>query len=167
MIDNSKIFYGIKSHRVKYKTTLIIMAIILLILVCLNMTIGEKNYSLMEVIHTILSNENNYIIMKLRLPRTLAGIFCGIAFAIAGNTFQTLLGNPLASPDIIGVSSGSTVAAVFCILFLNLNRGLVSFLAVLTGAVSALLIYKLTSKDGYSTNRLILTGIGAQAFFAG
>ncbi|MBQ6462264.1 MAG: iron ABC transporter permease [Pseudobutyrivibrio sp.] len=166
MIDNSKIFANIKSHRIKYKIILTIMAIILLILVCLNMTIGEKNYSLMDVIHTLLSSENNYIIMKLRLPRTLAGIFCGIAFAIAGNTFQTLLGNPLASPDIIGVSSGSTVAAVFCILFLNLNRGLVSFIAVLAGAVSALLIYKLASKDGYSTNRLILTGIGVQAFFS-
>lgn len=166
MIDNSKIFANIKSHRIKYKIILTIMAIILLILVCLNMTIGEKNYSLMEVIHTLLSSENNYIIMKLRLPRTLAGIFCGIAFAIAGNTFQTLLGNPLASPDIIGVSSGSTVAAVFCILFLNLNRGLVSVIAVLAGAVSALLIYKLASKDGYSTNRLILTGIGTQAFFS-
>ena len=166
MIDNSKIFTGIKRHRIKYKTVLIIMAIILAILVCLNMTIGEKNYSLSEIAHAILFNENNYIIMKLRLPRTLAGIFCGIAFAIAGNTFQTLLGNPLASPDIIGVSSGSTVAAVFCILFLNLNRGIVSLIAVVAGAASALLIYKLANKNGYSTNRLILTGIGVQAFFS-
>ena len=116
------IFQGIHKRRKRYVLTVILMCLLLMVLVCLNMTIGEKNYSISEVVSTIINGENSYIIMKLRLPRTIAGIFCGIAFAVAGNTFQTLLGNPLASPDIIGVSSGSTVAAVYCILFLNLNR---------------------------------------------
>ena len=159
------IFQGIHKRRERYVLTVILMCLLLMVLVCLNMTIGEKNYSISEVVSTIISGENSYIIMKLRLPRTIAGIFCGIAFAVAGNTFQTLLGNPLASPDIIGVSSGSTVAAVYCILFLNLNRGIVSFIAVAAGMLSAFLIYRISYKNGYSAGRLILTGLGAQAFF--
>ena len=165
MIKNHTIFHGIKRRQKHYGIAITLMFILLMVLVCLNITIGEKNYSLYDVAKIIINGENNYIIMKLRSPRTIAGIFCGIAFAIAGNTFQTLLGNPLASPDIIGVSSGSTVAAVYCILFLNLNRGLVSAISVVTGLLSAFLIYRLSCKNGFSTNRLILTGIGAQAFF--
>ncbi|MDC7279688.1 MULTISPECIES: FecCD family ABC transporter permease [Pseudobutyrivibrio] len=165
MIKNEIIFHGIKKRQKHYHIAIFIMFVILAILVCLNVTIGEKNYTLAEVVSIILNGENNYIIMKLRLPRTIAGIFCGIAFAIAGNTFQTLLGNPLASPDIIGVSSGSTVAAVFCILFLNLNRGIVSIISVVAGLLAAFTIYKLSCKNGFSNSRLILTGIGAQAFF--
>ncbi|MBO6129788.1 MAG: iron ABC transporter permease [Pseudobutyrivibrio sp.] len=166
MTRNNTIFSGIRKHQRRYRITISIMLVILIILICLNLTIGEKNLSLSEVFNIIVNNESNYIVMKLRLPRTLAGIFCGIAFAIAGNTFQTLLGNPLASPDIIGVSSGSTVAAVYSILFLNLNRGIVSLISVIAGMLSAFAIYKLADKNGFSTNRLILTGIGAQAFFS-
>ncbi len=165
MTFDKDLFTGIQKRKRRYFVTVAAMLILLFVLICLNMTIGEKNYSLIEVLGAIVSGENNYIIMKLRLPRVLVGLFCGIAFGIAGNTFQTLLGNPLASPDIIGVSSGSTVAAVYCILFLNINRGVVSLIAVLSGVLSAFLIYKISYKNGYSSGRLILTGIGAQAFF--
>ncbi len=164
-MEQIDIFSDMKTRKRRYYLTVGLLTLLLLFLACLNMTLGEKNYSLWEVLTTLLQKENNYILFKLRLPRTLAGIFCGIAFAMAGNIFQTLLGNPLASPDIIGVSSGSTVAAVYCILFLNLDRGLVSFLSVLAGVLSAFLIYKIAYKNGYSSARLILTGIGAQAFF--
>ena len=74
-----------------------------------------------------------FTIKTLRLPRMLAAIFCGAAFGLAGNTFQKLLGNPLASPDIIGVTSGASVAAVFGILVLKWNGNIVSILAVLSG----------------------------------
>ncbi|MCR5771947.1 MAG: iron ABC transporter permease [Butyrivibrio sp.] len=165
MNTTTNICSGIQKRKLTYLMIISVMLILVAGLTCLNLTIGEKNYSILEVLNMIISKSDNYIVMKLRLPRTLAAIFCGMAFGIAGNTFQTLLGNPLASPDIIGVSSGSTVAAVYCILFLNLNRGIVSLLAVIAGLVAALLIYKISNTDGYSANRLILTGIGAQAFF--
>lgn len=144
------VFIGMRKRKKQYIVSIIIMAIVLALLIYLCLTFGETS---------------GFIITQLRLPRTLAAVFCGMAFAIAGNTFQSLLNNPLASPDIIGVSSGSTVAAVFSILFLNLNRGLVSFISVLSGIFSAFIIYKIAYKDGYSAGRLILTGLGAQAFF--
>lgn len=106
-----------------------------------------------------------FIITKLRIPRVIAGILAGIAFGVAGNIFQTLLRNPLASPDIIGVSSGSTAAAVFCILFLHLNKSLVSVAAVVMGIATAAIIYRIAYTNHFSTNRLILVGIGIQAIF--
>ena len=120
-----------------------------------------------QVIKTLIghSDEGKYLITKLRFPRTATAILCGIAFGVAGNIFQTLLNNPLASPDIIGVSSGSTAAAVYCILFLNLNRNVVSIISVLAGILVAALIYRISYVGSYSTSRLILVGIGFQAFF--
>ncbi|MBR4708183.1 MAG: iron chelate uptake ABC transporter family permease subunit [Pseudobutyrivibrio sp.] len=106
-----------------------------------------------------------FIIMKLRIPRIMAGLLAGVAFGVAGNIFQTLLRNPLASPDIIGVSSGSTAAAVFSIMFLHLSRGLTSVIAVIAGVSTAALIYRIAYTNRYSTNRLILVGIGIQAVF--
>ncbi len=106
-----------------------------------------------------------FIIMKLRLPRIIAGLLAGVVFGVAGNIFQTLLRNPLASPDIIGVSSGSTAAAVFSIMFLHLSRGLTYVIAVFAGVATAALIYRIAYTNRYSTNRLILVGIGIQAVF--
>lgn len=105
-----------------------------------------------------------FTIKTLRLPRMFAAVLCGMAFGLAGNIFQKLLGNPLASPDIIGVTSGASVAAVFGILVLKLNGNIVSIMAVLSGLLVSFAIYFLAQGDGYSNGKLILTGIGMQAF---
>lgn len=96
------------------------------------------------VLEVLKGNETKgaaFTIKTLRLPRMLAAIFCGAAFGLAGNTFQKLLGNPLASPDIIGVTSGASVAAVFGILVLKWNGNIVSILAVLSGLLVSSAIY--------------------------
>ena len=93
----------------------------------------------------------------------LSGLLVGIAFGIAGNTFQTMLRNPLASPDIIGVTSGSSVAAVFCILVLGLSGPAVSIISVISGLLVSMLIYLLSKDISFSGSRLILIGIGIQA----
>lgn len=105
-----------------------------------------------------------FTIRTLRFPRMLTAILCGMAFGLSGNTFQQLLGNPLTSPDIIGVTSGASVAAVFGILILKLDYGIVAVMAVFSGLLVSALIYFLSHKNGFSNTRLILTGIGMQAF---
>src|SRR5690606_11150083 len=54
----------------------------------------------------------DFIVLQLRLPRATLAVLSGIAFALSGIIFQTLLRNPLASPDIIGISHGASAAAV-------------------------------------------------------
>ena len=165
---NESLFDGVRNRRKKYLFSILILSVLVVCLACANIMNGEKNYSLTQVFKTLvgLSSEGSYLISRLRFPRTLAAILSGIAFGVAGNIFQTLLRNPLASPDIIGVSSGSTAAAVYCILFLNMNRGLVSVIAVFAGIITAVLIYKIAFTNNFSANRLILVGIGAQAVFS-
>lgn len=144
-----------------------VLIILSVVLACLVMTCGNTYYSLAEV-WNILTSEGTkgaaFTIKTLRLPKMLVGILAGIAFGMSGNTFQTLLRNPLASPDIIGVTSGASAAAVFCILMLKWSGGIVSLVAVLAGLFVAALIYLLArDRHGYSGSRMILIGIGMQA----
>ncbi len=169
MIENKGFLVGIEKRKKRYNLILCIILLMLLSLICINMTLGTNaTYPLSDVFKVIMGQDGikgAYIIKNLRLPRTVAAVFCGIAFGVAGNTFQTLLRNPLASPDIIGVSTGSTVASVYGILYLHASNGVVSVMALISGLAAAGAIYWIATKGGYSGARLILTGIGAQAFF--
>lgn len=140
--------------------------IAIVLCICIMMLLyGNTNYSL-DVVIRVLRGENiqgaTFAIATLRLPRMLSGLLVGIAFGIAGNTFQTMLRNPLASPDIIGVTSGSSVAAVFCILVLGLSGPAVSIISVISGLLVSMLIYLLSKDISFSGSRLILIGIGIQ-----
>jgi iron complex transport system permease protein len=130
------------------------------------LVLGNTIYPLSTVI-SVIGGESiqgaTFAIYTLRLPRMLTGLFVGLAFGIAGSTFQNLLRNPLASPDIIGITSGSSIAAVFCILILGLSGPLVSIAAVISGLLVALIIYLLSRSGGFSGGKLILIGIGIQA----
>ena len=141
--------------------------IAIVLCICIMMLLyGNTNYSL-DVVIRVLRGENiqgaTFAIATLRLPRMLSGLLVGIAFGIAGNTFQTMLRNPLASPDIIGVTSGSSVATVFCILVLGLSGPAVSIISVISGLLVSMLIYLLSKDISFSGSRLILIGIGIQA----
>ncbi|WP_080802140.1 FecCD family ABC transporter permease, partial [Agrobacterium tumefaciens] len=97
------------------------------------------------------------------LPRALLSVLAGLSFGLGGVAFQIMLRNPLASPDIIGISSGASVAAVFAIVVLHLSGPLVSVFAVVAGLGVALLVYLLSFRNGVAGTRLILVGIGVSA----
>lgn len=168
MLQNkSKMLEGYQARRNRYLGITGILLLIMILLALAMMSCGNTNYSPAVVVRTLLGEEikgASFTIRTLRLPRMLAGLFCGIAFGMAGNTFQKLLGNPLASPDIIGISSGASVAAVFAILVLQLNQTMVSFVALLSGLLVSGIIYRISHENGFSNGKLILTGIGMQAF---
>jgi iron complex transport system permease protein len=160
---------GYRKRQKRYWITVCILVMILLGLACISMIYGNAIYSPKTILQVLMGEDVKgaaFTIKTLRLPRTMAGIFCGFAFGIAGNTFQKLLGNPLASPDIIGVTAGSSVAAVYGILFLHLSGSAVSVMAMVCGLLVAAGIYIISGSGsfGFSNGRLILTGIGAQAF---
>ncbi len=104
-----------------------------------------------------------FAVRELRLPRALLSILAGMSFGLGGAAFQTMLRNPLASPDIIGISSGASAAAVFAIVILGWNGPAVSVLAVTAGLGVALAIYLLSWRGGVAGARLILVGIGISA----
>ena len=155
-----------KRHR-RYIAVCAVLAVLAAGLVCFGMVFGQTFYS-PQTIFRVLSGESvkgaTFTIKTLRLPRVLMGLLAGLCFGMAGNTFQKLLRNPLASPDIIGVTSGASVAAVFAILVLGWSGALVSVSAVVSGIVVAGAIWFFSQGAGFSNGRLILVGIGMQAF---
>ena len=105
----------------------------------------------------------SFTVGRLRLPRAVLAVVAGLCFGLGGVTFQTMLRNPLASPDIIGISSGASAAAAFAIVVLSLGSTAVSVFAIVAGLGVALLVYLLAFKDGVAGTRLILIGIGIAA----
>lgn len=104
-----------------------------------------------------------FTVGQLRLPRAILSILAGISFGLGGVAFQIMLRNPLASPDIIGISWGASAAAVLAIVVLGLKGPMVSVLAVVAGLGVALLVYALSFRNGVAGTRLILVGIGVSA----
>ncbi|MFB9947631.1 FecCD family ABC transporter permease [Rhizobium puerariae] len=104
-----------------------------------------------------------FAVGQLRLPRAVLSVLAGLSFGLGGVAFQIMLRNPLASPDIIGISSGASAAAVFAIVVLSMKGPVVSIFAVVAGLGVALLVYALSSRNGVAGTRLILVGIGVSA----
>lgn len=146
-----------------------VVAVLLIAVVAVYTTtllVGNTFYSLGDVVRVILGEQvpgASFTVGRLRLPRATMGVLAGLAFGMAGVTFQSLLRNPLASPDIIGISSGASAAAVFGIVFLSLSGGAVSALALVGALATALAIYLLSHRGGFAGTRLILIGIGVAA----
>lgn len=166
-ISPSAITAGYLKCQRRYILTTGILLLLTLSLAAVMMLYGNTIYSPETVLRVLSGTDAGgaaFTIRTLRFPRMLTAILCGMAFGLSGNTFQQLLGNPLASPDIIGVTSGASVAAVFGILILKLDYGIVAVMAVFSGLLVSALIYFLSHKNGFSNTRLILTGIGMQAF---
>lgn len=105
----------------------------------------------------------SFTVGTLRLPRATLAVLAGAGFGMAGAAFQTMLRNPLASPDIIGITSGASAAAVIGIVLLGWNGMAVSILSVVAGLGVALSIYALSWRGGVAGTRLILVGIGISA----
>ncbi|MCU1523001.1 MAG: enterobactin transporter permease [Arthrobacter sp.] len=117
----------------------------------------------------------SFIVMENKLPRSVTGALIGAAFGLSGGLFQTMLRNPLASPDIIGISYGASASAVTAMVVFGASGAVVSG-AALAGALGvAALIYAISrggslgsgmasgGRGDAAGSRLILAGIGIAA----
>lgn len=100
------------------------------------------------------------VFKRLRLPRALMGIIGGFGLGIAGNVYQMVFKNPLASPDIVGVSSGASAGAAFAIVMISSAVPVVS-LSAFAGAFITLIITLLIAYvvPGKSSYNIVLSGI--------
>ncbi|PXY34012.1 iron ABC transporter [Prauserella flavalba] len=152
----------------------VVGAALLVLVAALNIGKGSSHIEVLDVLRTLLGGgdrRENGIIFDLRLPRTLAGVLVGGAFGLAGAIFQTIARNPLASPDILGVTWGAAVGAV-ALIVAGGTRGQVSgvvaelgvpLAALGAGLVAGLLLYALSWRRGIDGHRMVLVGIGLSA----
>lgn len=142
------------------------LAILALLLCCAMLLVGNTIYSPDVVLKVFMGEETGnagYAIRTLRLPRMLGGLFAGFAFGLGGSVFQTLLRNPLANPNTIGITAGSGVGAVLCIIVFHASAAVTYSVSIVTGLFCTLVIYFFSQKGRFSIPRMILVGIGVQA----
>ena len=130
------------------------------------LTLGEYPLPLDQLLSTLAgqgSTASTFIVFGLRLPRLLTGLFVGVCFGLSGTTFQSLLRNPLASPDVIGISYGASAGGVLAILLLGWTGAAVSGAALGGALLSAAVIYAVAWRGGLSGYRFVLVGVGVSA----
>lgn len=150
----------------KHRLVVILLLSFVVALFALTLSLGQSFTPPDDVIRVLLGESVQgaaFTVGQLRLPRALLAVLAGLSFGLGGVAFQIMLRNPLASPDIIGISSGASAAAVFAIVVLSLKGPVVSIVAVIAGLGVALLVYGLSFRNGVAGTRLILVGIGVSA----
>jgi iron complex transport system permease protein len=158
-----------RRHRRRRATTVTAaLAVVATCLFVLSMMVGSFYVPPIDVITSVLGLRddptNDFIVRDLRLPTATAALAVGLALGLSGVIFQKLLGNPLASPDFVGVSSGASLFAVSSIVIFHASSAAISGSALLGALLTALLIYVLAWRDGISGYRFILIGIGVSEF---
>ncbi|MEV4893409.1 iron chelate uptake ABC transporter family permease subunit [Nonomuraea sp. NPDC055795] len=150
--------------------------VLLVLLMALNMRIGDLPMTVQEVFRDTFdaSSPAHFVIMELRLPRALTGALVGAALALSGAIIQSIARNPLASPEILGVTTGASVTVVAGVVVSGGVHGGVSgllssvgmpVLALLGGLIGAVIVYGLAWRRGLDGYRLVLVGIGVAAVF--
>lgn len=137
-----------------------------------SLCIGRMNLSVIEVVNTLIDaakgnrqSQNYSIVINLRAPRILMAIIVGAGLTCAGNAFQSLFSNPLATPDVLGVTSGTCVGAIIAII---MSMGIMEtqLLALAFGLVAVWITMVLANdRNGQSVIFLVLAGVIISALF--
>ncbi|WP_326665521.1 FecCD family ABC transporter permease [Streptomyces sp. NBC_00385] len=139
---------------------------------CLSISVGDFPIGLSRVIATLLGRGeqvDEFVVMDLRMPRALAGLVVGVALGVSGAITQSVARNPLASPDVLGITGGASMVAVFLVTVSGGTAAAVvssvglSAAALAGGLGAGLLVYFLAWRRGIDGFRLILIGISVSA----
>jgi iron complex transport system permease protein len=105
------------------------------------------------------------IVWNVRLPRVVVGVLVGGALSVSGAIFQAVTRNELASPFILGVSSGAGLAILLTLVVFGGLAALLPLIAAAGGAAAFALVYAIAWKGGTSPVRLVLAGVIVSTVF--
>lgn len=149
------------------RTAVVAALLVLLVsLVLVRALLGDYRVSFVDAVR-ILGGEQvpgaSFVLLESTLPRAVMAVLAGAAFGAAGAAFQVLLRNPLASPDVLGLTLGASAGAVLAVVALGV-RGTPVTLAALAGAVlAAVVILSQAGGRGGATGRMVLVGVALAA----
>lgn len=145
----------------KTKTLYVLCFGLLAVLTLLSLFTGRYPLSLQELLDG--DGLQRRVFLNLRVSRTLVAALGGFALGVSGFVYQTVFRNPLASPDIIGVSSGASAGAAAGILFFSGSAAVTaSAFAGALSAVSVVLLLSALDQTGRNTS-IVLAGIAVHA----
>ena len=143
---------------------LIYLSVLVSALMLVSINLGSGQVNMFDLLDPDRSAAVRLIVLEIRLPRTLIAAVAGASFGICGAAMQGLLRNPLASPGLIGSSSGAALGAV---IVLYLGWGQVFWLLMplggMLGALVAMVLVYLLAGRNASIVTIVLAGVAINA----
>lgn len=162
----------------QHSVLFVFLAIAFLLLFAINISAGAISIPLKDVFSSLVGNGASkssweYIIVNYRLPKAITAIIAGIGLSISGLLMQTLFRNPLAGPDVLGLSSGASLGVAFIILGAGLVPASVAgaflspygiVLASVSGSIIVLLAVLIVAQKLRDTMAILIVGLMFTSF---
>ena len=131
---------------------------------------GSSSLTLADVFRALAGDETlpkaaSSIVMQVRIPRVAAALLAGAALATSGCIIQTVLANPLASPNIIGVNAGAGLCVLLASSLLPAATAVLPFAAFAGAFLTSLIIFAVASRAGGSRIVIVLVGMALCTVF--
>ncbi|MFI5833989.1 FecCD family ABC transporter permease [Micromonospora sp. NPDC051300] len=155
---------------VPFRWRAVVVAVVLLVLllaaVVVSLSLGTPYVAPGDVLRSLSGAGTPYdlVVRDLRLPRAVLAALAGAAFGVAGTLIQSVARNPLASPDVIGVTQGAGLAATIA-LTSGAAAVLVAPAALLGGLAAAVLVFALGARHRLAAQRFVLAGVAVAFAF--
>lgn len=156
-------------QRKKIRNIALVIAIFLAISSFLgSLVLGSTSIDIMTILNTIknpvLKDMDQIIVWTIRVPRSIVAFLVGASLAISGAILQAVMKNPLADPQIVGVSAGAGLAGVVILILVPEITYLVPLISFIGALLAAIAVYALAWKRGIRPTRIILAGVAVSAF---
>lgn len=160
-------FLSIRSSQV-FRPGCVLVSLLLacLLVAMMALQMGALPFTAAQVVDALsghASAQIQMVVVHWRLPRVILALVIGGALGLSGAIFQSLLRNPLGSPDIIGFNTGAYTGVLLALVIFQHNMLAVTGAAVAGGMLTALAVYLLSWRNGVETFRLLIIGIGVRA----
>lgn len=156
-----------KKLHIRYWASFGLLVLMLILFIIWNINSGSIPISVREILEILFlggGEETAWsIVWEIRLPRILSAVILGGALSVSGFLLQTFFGNPIASPFVLGISSGAKLVVSLVMIFL-LGRSMVASSAVLilaafAGSMISMGFVLLVAKKVKQMSALIISGI--------
>ncbi|MCW2812969.1 MAG: Iron transporter [Nocardioides sp.] len=164
-VETARTGLRVERRRRRARRSVVTLALVAaaLALVVVALMLGDFPLTLGEVVGVLTGGGDEVarlVVVEFRGPRIVLALLVGVALGLAGALFQSVLRNPLASPDVIGISQGASAGAVTALLVGGVTGLAVSFAALGGGLAVGLLLYAVAWRGGLTGHRFVLSGIG-------
>lgn len=157
------------TRQLNKKLFIALLAAGVVLAVILSICVGTVSVSVSDIVKLLFGKEispvHRSIILYARVPRTIGCLLAGAALAVSGAVIQTVLSNPLAAPNIIGVNSGAGMAVAIGCAFFPAAVNFIPLMAFFGALAGILLVLFVAERNGASKITLVLAGVAVSSIF--